>query len=211
MVKKAKQPVVKTVDVEQNNRLPMQPKRMPGQHLKEFLERAEAAWKCNKSVSPLANQGLTSVHGIGDVKLCDAVVCNFEIDQHLGDHPDYPAAGGKRSLGHGAHQSNSCATVDDADVVLCQCAAQHLCGPAVDRISAVGRRTEDCYVLNGNDRWRHLSLNYPPPEERLVNLDSLVGMSRVHNDQHITGIVRLLAAIGSHFGARRNLDAGGLL
>jgi hypothetical protein len=88
------------------------------------------------------------VHGVGDVKLGDAVVSYFEIDEDLRDNADDTASGSERRFGHGAHETDSGPAVDEADVPLGEGATEEFGGFAVDGVGSISGGAEDGYVLN---------------------------------------------------------------
>jgi hypothetical protein len=134
--------------VEQEDGLGVQFEGLPGEDLEEFLEGSEAPGQNDEGVRALAHQRLTGVHGAGDVKLGETIVGDLEIDEHLGDDADDVTSGLEGSLGEGAHETDTRATVDEANVVPGKRSAEGLGLLAVDGAGTLGGGAEDSNVAN---------------------------------------------------------------
>ena len=106
----------------------MEAEGLPGEDLEEFFEGAEAAGKREEGVGLLSHESLAGVHGVDDVKLGDAAVGDFEIDEDLWDDAGDAATGGNGGVGDGLHKADVGAAVDEADIArgesvaeLCRC------------------------------------------------------------------------------------------
>jgi hypothetical protein len=150
MIEKGQQWVVEASGVEQEYGFGVNFEGLPGEHFEELLEGAEAAGEDEEGVGALAHECFAGVHGVGDVKLGEAVLGDLEIDEDLGDDADNVAACSERSLGDGAHEAYAGAAVDEADTTLGKGAAESLGHLAIDGACAFRRGTEDSDVLNSH-------------------------------------------------------------
>src|SRR5690606_18842717 len=81
-----------TVEVNQHDRLVVQPKLPPGQNLERLVERAEAARQDGKGVRQLDHQALAGVHAVDDMQLGHAAVADLAGVEEFGNDPDHLAA-----------------------------------------------------------------------------------------------------------------------
>jgi hypothetical protein len=124
VVDQGKQPVVEAGDVQDADRLAVQPELRPGDHLEQLLERAEAAREGDHGVRQLGHQRLPLVHALHDSEVGQAVVGELFRGERLGDDARHLAAGPHRRVRHDPHQAHAPAAVDQADVALRQQLAQ---------------------------------------------------------------------------------------
>lgn len=148
MIEKAEEPVVEATGIEQQDGLLVKPEGVPGEDFEKFLEGAEASGERDEGIGSLTDKSLARVHGVGDVKLGDAVVGHFEINQHLGDDADDFTAGGKGCFSGGAHEADFGSAVDEANVVFSQGTAKVFGCFAIDGVGSVGGGAEDGYILD---------------------------------------------------------------
>ena len=152
VVEKLKQLVIEAVDVEQDDRFLMQFECLPGKHLKHLFKGAIASGEDEEGVGLLAHERLACVHGAGDVKLGDAVVRDFEVNEDFRDNAYDTATGCQRGFCYSLHETNVRAAIDEADVALCQGAAQLQSSVTMGGVRAVGGGAE--YSDVGDHRMR---------------------------------------------------------
>ncbi len=148
MVEEGEKWVVEVIDVEQHDRFLVELEGLPGKDFEHLLEGSEAAGKDEEGVGFFAHEGLAGVHGVGDMKLGDAVVGDLEIDEDLRDDTYDAASGGRHDFGYSRHEANGSSAVDEADASFGEGAPELLGCFSVDGISSVGGGAEDGYVLN---------------------------------------------------------------
>ena len=152
MIEKLDELVVEAADVDEDRRLLVQAKRLPGEYLEHLFECAEAARKHKEGVGQLTHHGLAGVHAGGDMQLGQATVCNLEVNEHLGDDTDNTSAMQKSGFSHGPHEANVGSAVDETDVLLSEGAAKLDGGIAISGIYPVGRGTKDGNVSDHRGR-----------------------------------------------------------
>jgi len=86
VIKKRDQLVIVAINIEKDNRLVMNPKLQPGNHLHELFEGAESTGKGNKSIRKFSHQGFALVHGIGDMQGRKLLMGHLHIIQMLWDN-----------------------------------------------------------------------------------------------------------------------------
>lgn len=116
MVEEAQEVIVEAIDVEQEDWLVVEAEGLPSEDFEHLFERSEATRKNEEGLRLFGHEGLASVHGVDDVKLGDAVVGDFEIDEDLWDDTDDVAAGCEGRLGDGLHKAYIGSAVYEADV-----------------------------------------------------------------------------------------------
>ncbi len=148
VVEEGKQAVVEAIHIQKDNGLGVEPEGLPREHLEELFKGAEASGQRDEGVGLLRHQGLARVHGIDQMQLADTVVGNFKVHKYLRNDADDAASGGERGLGDGAHQTDSRASIDEADIAGCERASEEFgCGD-VCGVNAVSAGAVDGYVLN---------------------------------------------------------------
>ena len=154
VVEEHEQRVIKAIHVDEHDGLVMQPQRLPREHLEQLLKRTVSAGQRDEGVGAAADELLAGVHGAGHVQLGQALVRDFEVDQHLRDHAHDVSTGREGRVRHGLHQAHACAAVDEAKPALRKAAAKFLGGRAVERAGTIGGGAEDGNV--GDPVWlRH--------------------------------------------------------
>src|SRR5271168_122138 len=88
------------------------------------------------------------MHSARDMQLGNSVMCDLEIDQHLGNHADHPAVRGQGSLSDGLHQPDVRAAINKPDIACSKCLSQFLGRSLINRVRAVGRGAEHSNVTN---------------------------------------------------------------
>ena len=96
-------------------RLVVDPELLPGEHLEELVEAAEAAGQDDEPVGAVEHRALPGVHVPGDHRLRQLGVRHLEAFQMLGDHTDDRAAARQHRIGEHAHQADSAGTVNEGD------------------------------------------------------------------------------------------------
>lgn len=108
----------------------------PGEHFKKLVERADAAGQRDKGVGELSHERLSFEHGIDDAEFGEAAVSGFKIHQLFSDDSGYIAVGGEAGVGHHSHQSDTAATIDQADSPFGQIAPDGGGGVGIDWVAA---------------------------------------------------------------------------
>lgn len=146
MIEEVEKLVVEAVDIDQHDRLLMDPERLPGKDFEHLFERAVASGKDEEGVGEIAHHRLAGMHGAGDVKLGDAAVGDLKIHEDLGNDSDDATSEGKSGFGDGLHETDIRSAVDDADVALGEFAAELDGCLAIGRVDSIGGGAEDGYV-----------------------------------------------------------------
>ena len=105
--RKRQQRLPVAADVEQADRLAVQPELLPREQLEQLVERPGAAGQRDHGVRQLGHQRLALVHRLDDVQLGQAGVRDLVLDQPRRDHADHGPAGGQRGIGQRAHQPHA--------------------------------------------------------------------------------------------------------
>ena len=108
--------VVEAVDIEEQDWLGVELECLPCEDFKELFKGSEASRKRDKGIGLFAHERLAGVHGIGDVKLGDAVVGDFQVNEYFRNDSDDAAVGGECCLCGSLHEADVCSSVDQTDV-----------------------------------------------------------------------------------------------
>ncbi len=138
-------------DIDQKDRLVVQPKLAPGEDFEGLVERADAARQDRESIRPFGHQPLAVVHAAGDDEFAGAWMRQLGIAQPVRDDADDPAARHQSRIGKHPHQPDPPAAKDQLDACLRQGFAQLPRGGAVTQIEPDGRAAIDAksrYVLH---------------------------------------------------------------
>jgi len=124
--------------IQEDNGFAVKLERLPGQYLEELLKGSETAGQDDERIGALTHERLARVHGVGDVKLGETVVRDFEIDQHLRDYTHDVTARCDGRFGHGLHEAHLGASVDDAYLVYGKGATERFGLLTIDGTRAIG-------------------------------------------------------------------------
>src|SRR5260221_5000294 len=125
-------------DVDQDDRLVVQPKLLPGDDLEGLLDRADSAGQYGEGVGALEHQVLALVHAADDDQLADAVMADLAVVKMRRDDPGDAAAAEPGSVGEAAHEADPAATIDELDAGFGKPGAEIAGGLAICRIDPVG-------------------------------------------------------------------------
>lgn len=142
VVEEGEELVVEAVDVEEEYRFRVEFEGLPCEDLEQLFKGAEASGKGDEGIGLFAHEGFAGVHGVGNVELGDAMVCDFELDEDLGDHSDDATVGSERCLRGSLHEADVGSSIDKTDVSLGESASQERGCFTVKRIRSVGRGAE---------------------------------------------------------------------
>lgn len=112
VIDKPDQPVIKSANVQQADRLRVNPQLGPGDDFKQFFERAVPAGKSNERVRKVFHHCLARVHRGGDVHFCHLRVKKLPGRQHFWNDTRHFAAGCQYRVGDRSHYSDAAATVN---------------------------------------------------------------------------------------------------
>ena len=90
--------VVVSVDVQDDDRLVVDPEVFPGDDFEEFLHCAAASGQRDGGIGEFGHLLLAFVHGVHRDALGQAGVTDFAIDQETGDNARHGAAGSQRGV-----------------------------------------------------------------------------------------------------------------
>lgn len=152
VIQKDEELVVEAINVEQQDRFPVDIERVPGENFEELLEGTEAAGQRNESVRFFSDERLASMHGAGDVEFGKAVMRNLEINEDLGDDTDNSAVGGQSGFGNCFHEADVRSAVNETDIASGEGPAQLFRSGSVDRIDSACRSAENRDVSNHRDK-----------------------------------------------------------
>ena len=124
----------KSSDIEEGDGLRVIAELDAGERLERLFERAETAGCHDERVSKREHHRLALVHRFDDVKLREARVRDFEIDERLRNDADRFAATGEDFVGEHTHQAAMRTAVDE-----CQVARGELSSERLNRLH-VGRQ-----------------------------------------------------------------------
>lgn len=148
VVEERQHPVVKAVDVEQNDRFGVEFEGLPRKHFEEFFECPEASGKDEEGVRAVAHQRFAGVHGRGYVKLGEPGVPNLQVDKDLRNDPDDASSMAERGVGDRLHEAGVGSAIDQAQPAQGEFPAECLCRGPVGGVSPVSGGAEDGYVAN---------------------------------------------------------------
>ena len=129
--------IVETADVEQNHRFRVKLQGLPREYLKKLFKGAETAGQSEECICLFAHKPLACVHCVHDMQFAEAVVADFLVNQHVRNDAHDAAACCECGVGDGTHESDLCASIDEADAAAGQCAAEVLRSLAVQRACAI--------------------------------------------------------------------------
>src|SRR5438105_1852439 len=148
MVDLREQRVIKTYDVQQTARFPVQAKLGPSKDLTKLLQRPIAAWERDESASQLGHKRFPLVHRLHDSQLRQTAMRQFLFDQRLRDHANDLSTLGQRGICHHAHQSDIASTVNKVKAMFGNSRAHLLGSPGVNRVCAMARAAKNTNPLH---------------------------------------------------------------
>ena len=142
-------------DIDDEDRLVVEPELLPGDDLEGLVERAEAAGQHGEGVGQLEHPAFALVHAVDDDELADAGMADLAIVQVVGNDAGDAAAAGERRIGHEPHQPDPAAAIDEFDAGFGEERAEPDRRRAVSLIDPPGRAAINANTPNHRHSCRH--------------------------------------------------------
>jgi hypothetical protein len=142
-------------DIDDEDRLLVQPELTPRQDFDRFVERADTARQHRERIGALGHDAFALMHIGDDDKLAETAMGGLAMLQMHRDDPGDPAAAGHHRVGDAAHQPVSAAAIDQLDPVRREPGTKLARRCAIALVGAVGGAAIDAKPPNFDDWMLH--------------------------------------------------------
>ena len=115
MIEKGAQRGPVAVDVDEQDRLVVQPKLLPADDLQHLVESSDPARQYRKAIRLLGHQPLALVHAADDDQFGHAAMSHLGIAKMRRDNAGHFSFGGERGVRQQAHQPDPRPAIDELD------------------------------------------------------------------------------------------------